>query len=162
KAAGWDLQMFNVMLKRARRAPKSESGAVLVIFLALIIPLIILLAVAIDFSQFLVMKRQLASAVDAAALRLGATSTALTEAQMSAEAEAFVLANYPAGKAIGKLGPIQVIPIDKNTVQVTASATLNTAFLKLAGYNTLGVTVSAQSTRNEKYLEIVLVLDNTG
>ncbi len=154
--------MFCVFFKKTRLARQDERGVVLVLFLVLILPLLLLIAVAIDLSQFLVMKRQLVNAVDAAALQIATLTDSPTDQEVMNDAQAYVQANFPAGTSIGSLGTIQVTRIDANTTQVTATATLNTSFLKIFGYNTLNVTVSSQSVRSEKKLEIVLVLDNTG
>jgi Flp pilus assembly protein TadG len=152
--------MFRRIAEKASSFRRDARGVVLVLFAVLIMPILLLTAVAIDFSQFLVMKQQLVAAVDAAALDLG-RSPDLTDAQASEKAQSFVDANFPAGKAIGTLQPVTVVR-SKDTIDITATASMNTSFLKLAGYDTLSVTVHSQSSIKENKLEVVLVLDNTG
>lgn len=153
--------MFRFFSHKSSRFARDERGVVLMLFLVLIVPLLILIAIAIDFSQFLVMKRQLLAAVDAAALDVASTP-GLSDADAQARAQAFINANYPPAKTIGSLISFQVNRPDANTIRVTATGRLNTSFLKLAGYDTLDVTTSSQATRKENKLEIALVLDNTG
>lgn len=144
----------------AKAFGKDERGVVLVLVALLFLPLLTLMAIAIDLSQFLVMKQQLAAAADAAALDV-AQSPTLSDADASAEAQAFIAANYPALSAIGTLQSVTVTRAPP-TVIVTAAASMATSFLQIAGYPTLGVTVSSQASAQQNKLEVVLVLDNTG
>jgi Flp pilus assembly protein TadG len=152
--------MFRKMIGRMRRLPQSERGAFAVLFAILLPPILGLMAVAFDLSQFLVMKQQLAAAVDAAALDVGA-SPSLSDAAASTEAQSFIAANYPAVSSVGTLQSVSVTRTT-NTVAVTANATMNTTFLGIIGYNTLSVVVNAQIAVSQNQLEVVLVLDNTG
>ena len=152
--------MFRKMIGRMRRLPQSERGAFAVLFAILLPPILGLMAVAFDLSQFLVMKQQLAAAVDAAALDVGA-SPSLSDAAASTEAQSFIAANYPAVSSVGTLQSVSVARTT-NTVAVTANATMNTTFLGIIGYNTLSVVVNAQIAVSQNQLEVVLVLDNTG
>ncbi len=144
----------------AKAFRKDERGVVLILVALLLLPLLTLMAIAIDLSQFLVMKQQLAAAADAAALDV-AQSPTLSDADASTEAQAFIAANYPALSAIGTLQSVTVTRA-MNTVTVTAAASMTTSFLQIAGYPTLGVTVSSQASMQQNSLEVVLVLDNTG
>ncbi|MFZ1108885.1 MAG: TadE/TadG family type IV pilus assembly protein [Rhodomicrobium sp.] len=140
---------------------RDERGVALVLFVIVITPILILIAVAIDFSQFLVMKQQLQAAADSAALDVG-KNPSLTDAQATAQAQAYIAANYPAAKSIGTLTSVSVTRPTTTTVNVTAKATMNTSFLQFMGYNTLPVTVSSQTSIAQNKMEVVLVLDNTG
>lgn len=140
-----------------RRFCREDGGAVLQMFVIVIVPLLLLVAVGTDLAQMLVVKRQLTGGVDAAALTLG-TLPALTDPEAEAKAEAYIRAHYP--EKIGKLKSFSVSRVEK-TMDVTATAEFETTFLRVAGYGTLTVTVSSQAVRQENKLEVVMVLDNS-
>jgi Flp pilus assembly protein TadG len=152
--------MFRSVVKKALSLGSEDKGIIAVLFAILILPLLTVMAIAVDLSQFLVMKQQLRSAVDAAALDIGQQPT-LSNAAATSEVQAFITANYPALSVIGTLTSVTVSRTATSTV-ITANASMNTNFLRIIGYSTLGVTVSSQSSVNQSKLEVVLVLDNTG
>ncbi len=156
--------MFRRIADKTSSFRRDGRGVVLVLFAVLIMPILLLLAVAIDLSQFLVMKQQLQAAVDAAALNIGKTPD-MSAAAATAQAQAYVAANYPAATSIGTLVSVKATPptgATNPTVTVQAQASMNTSFLQLAGYSTLSVQVSSTTTIKENKIEVVLVLDNTG
>jgi Flp pilus assembly protein TadG len=126
------------------------------------VPFVALIGVAVDVGQLLIVKNQLASAIDAAALDIGA-NPGLTQAQAQAQAQAYINANfstqYPSA-TISVSPPVMT----STTVGITATATINTFFIRIlgSGYNTLSTAVSTQVALAQNYLEVVLVLDNTG
>lgn len=154
--------MVQKLRKSGSRFRRNERGAVLLLFILVFMPMMLLIAIAIDYSQFLVMKRQLAAAVDAAALDL-AQSPGLDEDEAEARARAFIEANYPAA-AIGKLGTVTVTPMtnDDPMATVTATASMPTTFMKMGGVEKLDVTLSGSAIRTENKVELVMVLDNSG
>jgi Flp pilus assembly protein TadG len=152
--------MLGSIAKKVLGRGEDERGIIAVLFAILILPLMTVMAIAVDLSQFLVMKQQLRAAVDAAALDIGQQPT-LSDAAATSEVQAFITANYPALSVIGRL---QSVTVTRSTtsVAITATASMNTNFLQIIGYSTLGVTVSSQSSAKLSKLEVVLVLDNTG
>ncbi|MGA9547399.1 MAG: TadE/TadG family type IV pilus assembly protein [Rhodomicrobium sp.] len=148
------------IVKKALGRGEDERGVIAVLFAILILPLMTVMAIAIDLSQFLVMKQQLRSALDAAALDIAQQPT-LSNAAATSEVQAFITANYPVLSVIGRLQSVTVTRATTSVV-ITATASMNTNFLQIIGYSTLGVTVSSQSSATLNKLEVVLVLDNTG
>jgi Flp pilus assembly protein TadG len=148
-----------------------ERGVVLFLVALLMVPFVALLGVAVDVGELLLVKNQLAAAIDAAALDIGATP-GLTQAQANAQAQAFVNANFAAQYPSATVSSLNVTlsqtqasgGCPANTVCITASASVNTAFVRILGsqFNTLSAGVSTQVTTAQNYLEVVLVLDNTG
>lgn len=160
--------MLRVSVNRARNFGKSERGVVLVLFLALIIPFLILIAVAIDFSQFLVMKRQLQGAADAAALN-AATNSTMSDTDATKLVNAVIAANYSQG-ALAPLGTITLSRLPAgcgstgspcNNVKVTGQATMTTTFLQLAGFSTMPVTVSSTASQSNSYFDIYAAVDQS-
>jgi Flp pilus assembly protein TadG len=128
------------------------------------VPFVLLLGVAVDVGQLLIVKNQLQSAIDAAALDIG-TNPSLTTAQAQTQAQNYVNANFSTQYSSATLTSLSVT--QNNTasppiVSITATATINTVFLPIVGKSTLSTTVSTQVTIAQNHLEVVLVLDNTG
>ena len=83
------------------------------------------------------------------------------KAKTQAQVQAFIDANFTSQNKISVSNLTTNWP-DKNTVDVTATATIDTYFAVVIGYNTLSTTIHAQALAAQNYLEVVLVLDNTG
>lgn len=132
----------------------------MILFLLVFLPLLLTVAVVIDFSQTLVVKRQLTSAVDSAALTLGTLPDIQDPGALSDKAEAYIKANYPEN-AIGTLTAWTAVR-DGNMINVSATAEIPTAFLGITGKDKWTVTVNSGVFRKETKLEVVMVLDNTG
>ena len=103
----------------------------MILFLLVFLPLLLTVAVVIDFSQTLVVKRQLTSAVDSAALTLGTLPDIQDPAALSDKAEAYIKANYPEN-AIGTLTGWTAVR-NGDMINVSATAEIPTAFLGITG-----------------------------
>jgi len=84
----------------------------------------------------------------------------LTDAEADAKGEAFIRAHYPEAD-FGDLIDFDVVPT-KTQVDVTVTARVPTTFMRIAGVDTIDVTVHSQVLRQQRDLEVVMVLDNTG
>ncbi len=151
------------VISRIRRFRRDERGVVLMIFMLVVIPLLMVIAVAIDFGQTLVVKRQLTSAIDAAALTIGTLPDLVDADELNQKAEAYIRAHYPES-GIGTLTSFSAVREGDNgeEVVVSASATVPTSFMGLAGIDMLTVNVNSRVLRRDTKLEIVMVLDNSG
>ncbi|NJM33402.1 MAG: hypothetical protein HC850_00480 [Rhodomicrobium sp.] len=137
----------------------------LILFLLLIIPLLLVIAIGMDVGQTLIVKRQLTTAIDAAALTLGKLPDITDQADLDAKAEAYIRSHYPAS-AIGDLKSFTVNRVDlgngASRVDISATADVATSFMQIGGVDKLTVTVNSQVLRQENFLEVVMVLDNSG
>ncbi|MEJ2118173.1 MAG: pilus assembly protein, partial [Alphaproteobacteria bacterium] len=147
------------ILRLLQRFRKDERGNALLMFTAVLVPLLLIVAVGIDFSQVLVVKRQLTGGVDAAALTLG-TLPALTDAEADTKAENYVRAHY--NEAIGTLKSVKATRSNDGIISVTAKAEIPMTFMRIAGYDKIDIEVSSQAFHKENKLEVVMVLDNSG
>lgn len=152
--------MFLSILRRALVFRRDDRGGVAALFAIASLPLLMVMGVGVDISQFLVMKQQLRSAADAAALNV-AQAPNLSNTAATAQAQAFIAANYPFLYQIGSLQSVTVTR-SGSVVVVAVSASMNTNFLKIVGYNQLGLTISSTASQNQRKMELALVLDNTG
>jgi Flp pilus assembly protein TadG len=141
------------------RFKSDERGVVLILVVLLLVPLMLVMAGVIDYSRTFLVKRQLTNAVDAAALALGVLP-GLNDEEAQQKAEAFIRTHYPADE-IGNLTDVQVAREDEQ-IDVSATATVDMTFLRMAGIETIDITVNAQAIRKENKLEVAMVLDNTG
>lgn len=151
--------MYRARLSVGERLLRDERGAVLPMFTVAIVSLLLVTAVGIDYGSALVVKQKLISAADAAALAVG-TEPGLSDEEADAKGEAFIRAHYP-NTDFGDLIDFDVVPT-ASQVDVTVTARIPTTFLRIAGIETIDVTVSSQVLRQQRDLEVVMVLDNTG
>ncbi len=151
--------MYRVLLSAGRRLRRDERGAVLPLFAVAMVSLLLVTAVGIDFGNALVVKQKLISAADAAALAVG-SEPGLTDEEANAKGHAFILAHYP-DTDFGDLINFSVVPT-ASQVDVTVTARLPTTFMRVAGIDTIDVTVHSQVLRQQRDLEVVMALDNTG
>ena len=155
-----------VMLKQAayahklwRRWMKQEAGNVAIIFALAIVPIMGGVGASVDISRAYVVKSRLNQALDAAGLAVGSL-VGLSDAELTAKAQAFFDANYPASK-LGVTAAIAIQQLD-GVVVIEGTAKVQTVMVNFIGVPEIDVTASVEITRESKGLEVVLVLDNTG
>ena len=151
--------LISRVVSRLRAFRNARDGNIAMIYALTLIPIIAATGSAIDLSRGMVVKMRLGEALDSAALAVGGT-LGLTQAQMTTKAQQFLTANYP-GTDIGQISNLTVSSSGQ-VVTVSATATVQTAFMGLFGINYLTVNSMAEVTRDSKGLEVALVLDNTG
>jgi hypothetical protein len=136
------------------------------VFAVCLIPVAIAAGAGVDLSRSMVVRSNLASALDAAALAVGATS-GLTQPEMRSLAQQYFTANYSAPPSFGVPGPVSVITSVSgagatiNTVAVNATVAMPTTLMRLAGINTVNVAYTSKVTWGQTKLWVSLVLDNT-
>ncbi len=151
--------MFRIFLDKFRQICADKRGIAAYLAAAFFVTFLSVAGVAVDVGQLLVAKYQLAAAIDAAALNIAATA-GLTAAQAQAQAQAFVDANFTSQSKAGLSG--LSVTLSPTTVGISATATVDTALVKVLGYPTLSTTVTNQVAYAQNKLEVALVLDNTG
>lgn len=151
--------LLNSIRKKFSSFRRDRNGTVAIIFGLAAMLLFMLAGAAIDFSQAVSVRQKLGNALDAAALAVGSSGT-LSQEDAEELAQDIFDANYPDGE-IGTAGELSVV-LSGQTVSMTASAIVDTAFLGIAGLHTIPVSIANEVTREGKNLEIVMVLDNTG
>ena len=114
-----------------------------------------------DMMRFLDTRARLQDAVDGAALY--AASRHKNDEQ-NGNSDTAIASHYLTNSFDGKFGSIGTVltSTSGNTLTVTASASVDTYFLKIINLPTLAATVVSTATWSSSSLEIALVLDNTG
>ena len=145
-------------MRRWRQFSGDRRGAVAIVFIFALIPMVAAGGAAIDISRAYLVKQRLGMALDAAGLAVGSSTG--DQAQLEAVMQRYFDANYPASE-IGVPATPQ-LTIVSNTITLTATADVNATLMSVLGVH--NITVAEQSTivRETKGLEVVLVLDNTG
>lgn len=141
------------------RFTADNRGVAALLFGIVLIPLMLGVGLAIDYSRALRAKQHLGQALDTAALAVGSWGN-LNPAQINAKAQAYFDANF----AAGNVGTPSALTVSVQDAIVTISATSNvdTTFMQLAGISQITVGAVTEVTLNEKKIELVMVLDNTG
>lgn len=134
-------------------------GAVLVKFTIALLPLLSISAVAMDFGRIVIIKQKLTNAVDAAALAVGRQSE-LDGTDAASLAKAFVNAHYTTAD-VGELTNLTVTNTPAE-VDITATARVPTVFLSILSTPYVDITVSSRALRQQRNVELVMVLDNSG
>lgn len=136
-----------------------EQGVTALLFGILLIPLLLGIGLSIDYSHALRAKQHLRNALDAAALAVGSW-TNLTQPQIAAKAQSFFDANFTPGN-LGSPSALTVSVAD-GVITISATSNVQTTFMQLAGIGQVTVGAFSEVTLNEKRIELIMVLDNTG
>lgn len=136
-----------------------RRGNVAMIFGIAFIPIVIAGGTGVDLARAFIVQQRLSHALDAAALAVG-TSLEKSEEELEALAQSYFDANYPE-EELGVPGALSMSVVD-DVVTLSASAEVETAFMRIVGQNELDVDATSEVTRKLTGLEVVMVLDNTG
>jgi len=146
--------------KRLALLAGDRNGVVAVFVAALIIPAIGFLGIATDTARGYLVKARLSRALDAAALAGGRV---IFSANRDADIQMYFDANFPPGYLGATVtGPITNVDANNEVITLTASATINTTFMHLFGFNSLNVAAETEVTRQTQMLDVVLAIDMSG
>ena len=146
----------------ARRFQRDEKGNVAIIFGLTLLPMLLFMGAAIDYTRASAEHTKLQSAVDSAALALTKEPRNTPLATLQAKGQQLFAANFtPEG---GGAAPPISVAVDRvnKTVTVSSQANMPTSFMALAGQDTVTVGATSVASYGTKNIELALVLDNTG
>jgi Flp pilus assembly protein TadG len=143
-----------------RRFKSDERGATAMIFGLAIIPVMMAAGAAVDYGRASAAKLQLQRAVDAAALTLVKDAPNATDGELKRRGKALVKALLKDAKDLST--DRITVSREARTIRVTASGAMKTAFMAIAGLDTLSISSEAEAAWGVTNLELALVLDNTG
>lgn len=154
----------NLILGKAVRTGRSlaidRQGAIAAFLALAIVPLIGFIGIGTDTARAYMVKSRLSTALDAAGLAGG---KAFFSANRDADMTMFFNANFPVGYMGATVsGPAFVVDAANQKIELTASATVPTTFMRLFGYETIAVAASAEISRQEIMLDVVLSIDMSG
>jgi Flp pilus assembly protein TadG len=150
-----------------RRFAGATGGNVAIIFGIVLVPLITFVGAAIDYSRANMARTSMQAALDSAALMVSKDLSAgtITTAQVSAKAQAYFTALYTNKEASGiTVSATYTVGNGStgSTVQINASGSIATDFMKVVGFPNMGFSSSSTATWGTQLLRVALVLDNTG
>ncbi|MBB4303098.1 Flp pilus assembly protein TadG [Rhodobium orientis] len=144
----------------------SETGALSILFAFLLIPILLLVGTAIDYSRALETKATLRNALDAAAL--AGVAKLVREGGTKDEVDAIVNATFQnaislsGGDGISVKGMTIVQDPDTGAVSIDATLSMPTTFMQLAGFADVDITNKSVARLSDKDIEVALMLDVTG
>lgn len=144
--------------RRWRQFTGDRRGAVAIVFIFALIPMVAAGGAAIDISRAYLVKQRLGMALDAAGLAVGSSTG--DQAQLEAIMQRYFDANYPANEIGVPATPVMTIVDD--TITLTATADVNATLMSVLGVHNITVAENSTIVREIKGMEVVLVLDNTG
>lgn len=137
---------------------RNDRGVVAVVVALAMVPLVLATGAAVDVARAYAVKARLGAALDAAGLAVGSADP--TRADLEDLLRAYFDANFPDHK-LGTSTSLDMT-IESGEITLTASAYVETTFLKIINKDSFHVHASAKIIRETKGLEAVLVMDNTG
>lgn len=145
--------------QQTRKFRDETSGTVAIIFALAAIPVVMACGAAVDFVRSADAKTNLQTALDAGALAAAAAGN-LSESERLDVARTTFAANF---KPVNGVTVIPDIDINGEAVSMSAEFEFPTAFMRIAGINSVDITSSVTvSLPESKKAEIALVLDYSG
>ena len=137
---------------------KDEKGSVAVIFVILLIPILAVSGAAVDYSTVLVVREEMQTAADTAALA-AIKADKDDDEKMQEIAEEVFNDNLNADRLIDSV-EILATRIEGG-IRVDVTSSVNTMFLKLVGIDEFQISVVSEVIDSTVNIEVVMVLDNT-
>lgn len=124
-----------------------------------LLPLVMFVGSAVDYSKAAFLQARLQSGVDSTALNLCQAPTSTSAEDMKTQALATVKSFVPTVPlAVDNV----VLTNNPRSVVLTMGLDYPTAFMRIAGMSTMKVKASASCSASETYFEVALALDTTG
>nr|WP_321455914.1 VWA domain-containing protein [uncultured Cohaesibacter sp.] len=137
-----------------------ESGAIAIILVVAIIPIILMLGAAVDYSRIALARSEAQDALDAATLAAVKQVGTLSTSEITDLITSYVKANGPSDSTVSNYQV--VIGQNPTSIQVSATGSTETTFMKFADINEVDFSITSKSVAGNKTLEVVMVLDNSG
>ncbi|MBK5951353.1 hypothetical protein CCR93_18055, partial [Rhodobium orientis] len=153
----------DALVRHARRFAVDTNGNFAVIFAACLLPLLLMIGMATDYTYASRVRNDLQVAVDAATLAATkAASAGETDlAELKRVADQSLRANFTGSEA-NDIETVVTFDSETGAVKVVATTKTKTAFMKLAHFDTLDVQVEAEAVAAGANAEVAMVLDVTG
>ena len=137
-----------------------RRGAVLPFVALMVIPILGAVGLAIDAARAYMVKEKLSYALDAAAL---AAAKSVGTDNLQEDFEKYFNSNFPEDYMGAEIsGPNIAVSGDQTTVSVDASASIDTSFMRVVGFDDLSVSAEAEVTRGSNPVDLVLAIDMSG
>ncbi|MEO8319698.1 MAG: pilus assembly protein [Bradyrhizobium sp.] len=161
-----DTAIFNRARAATCRFAGANQGNIAVLFAIAAVPIISFVGAAIDYTRANTARSSMQAALDSTALMLGKdlTDGTITTAQVSAKATAYFNALYTNkdAKSVVIGATYTAAAGNGSTILLSGSGNINTDFMKVAGFPTLGFDTTSTASWGNVRMRVAMVLDNTG
>ncbi|MBX9647780.1 MAG: pilus assembly protein [Xanthobacteraceae bacterium] len=145
---------------------RSEKGNIAVLFAIAAVPIISFVGAAVDYTRANSARSSMQAALDSTALMLAKdlTDGTITTSQISAKATAYFNALYTntEAKSVAVTATYTQNTGSGSTILVSGSGSVDTDFMKVAGFPNLNFNTSSTSAWGNVRMRVAMVLDNTG
>jgi Flp pilus assembly protein TadG len=141
---------------------KDRRGGVTPMFALAIVPVVGFVGASIDYSRANSIKAGMQSALDATSLAMAKLAPTLTPADLQTKTTAYFNAMFNHADAKNMSVTPTYTTAGGSQLTITASGSMDTAFMKLMGYSNLNIGSSSTVKWGNSRLRVALVLDNTG
>lgn len=143
-----------------------DRGNIAMLFGIAVLPILLFVGAAIDYSRANAARSSMQSALDSTALMLSRdlAQGTITTSDLAAKAQSYFNALYTSKEAQNPTVTVSYAPNTStgSNVIMTASASINTDFMQLAGVPTIKFSTNATATWGDVKMRVALALDNTG
>ncbi len=152
--------MISRMRHAGRRFLRDERGGMAVFLAAGIVVLSAAVGLGVDTIRGYLVQSRLAAALDAAGL---AGARVMYSDTRDDDIRMYFDANFPPGYMGATIdGPNFTVDANSEVLTIDASATIDTSFMRVLGFQTLTVSANSEITRQTELLELVLAIDMSG
>ncbi|HKS20643.1 MAG TPA: TadE/TadG family type IV pilus assembly protein [Bradyrhizobium sp.] len=161
------VSIFSRVRAAASRFAGAEQGNIAVIFAIAAVPLISFVGAAIDYSRANAARTAMQAALDSTSLMLSKdlTDGLIAPSDVNAKAQAYFKALYtnPNAKSVTVNATYTMGSSSAaSTVLVNGTGSINTDFMKVAGFPNINFDSSSTATWGNTRMRVAMVLDNTG
>lgn len=142
------------------RLHRNERGAALLFVGLGLMTLLAATGIAIDMSRLQTVQAKLSQSLDAAGLAAGSKVHSTNAEDV---VQNYMMVNFPDGFMDSRVTDVDVVVNADNTIiNLSATAEVDMTFMQIFGQPTTEVSASSEITRENRGLELVMVLDITG
>jgi Flp pilus assembly protein TadG len=141
---------------------KDRRGGVAPMFALAIVPVVGLTGAAIDYSRANAIRTSMQAAADATSLAMARLAPGLTQSQLQTQATAYFNALFSNSYAKDLTITPTFTTSGGSQLTIAVSGSMDTAFMKMAGYPSLNIGTSSTVKWGNQRLRVALALDNTG
>lgn len=157
--------IYSFFIDNIAKFSRDTRGVSAILIALLAIPLFGFIGLSVDLGRAYVLKSRLATALDAAGLAAGRNIFA-DDAEIYADAQKYFDANFPSGY----MGTDPIImdsstlswDTDRETISLLVEAKMDTTFISIVSYPLLTVGARTEINRQNRGMELIMVLDTTG
>ena len=161
-----DTAIFSRIRTAAGRFAGANQGNIAVLFAIAAVPILSFVGAAIDYTRANTARTAMQAALDSTALMLAKdlTDGVITTSQIEAKATSYFTALYTNTDAKSVLINASYTQNTGkgSTIQLTGSGTVDTDFMRVAGFPNLNFNTASTSLWGNTRMRVALVLDNTG